>query len=202
MKGAPVLSKRSNFFPLVPEILELPCLQTSPPSGRRDTFKYRESTHQPLPPSPLSPLEITARGLIARTRLTLALAIFSNKLFFPRFQFWGRELQGSFLNRPRPSPCILAPPYSRLPLRYEPAPAPASCWSQICLSEGRARARPRPVARWCHLGRERGCACTGPKAEGHQGTMAATASPGAGRMDGKPRTSPKSVKFLFGGLAG
>uniref|UniRef100_A0A8I5YBI3 Mitochondrial 2-oxoglutarate/malate carrier protein n=1 Tax=Rattus norvegicus TaxID=10116 RepID=A0A8I5YBI3_RAT len=32
--------------------------------------------------------------------------------------------------------------------------------------------------------------------------MAATASPGAGRMDGKPRTSPKSVKFLFGGLAG
>lgn len=66
----------------------------------------------------------------------------------------------------------------------------------------RERARPRPVARWCHLGRERGCACTGPKAEGHQGTMAATASPGAGRMDGKPRTSPKSVKFLFGGLAG
>nr|KAF6417156.1 solute carrier family 25 member 11 [Molossus molossus] len=32
--------------------------------------------------------------------------------------------------------------------------------------------------------------------------MAATASPGAGGMDGKPRTSPKSVKFLFGGLAG
>lgn len=32
--------------------------------------------------------------------------------------------------------------------------------------------------------------------------MAATASPGDGRMDGKPRTSPKSVKFLFGGLAG
>uniref|UniRef100_A0A452FB86 Mitochondrial 2-oxoglutarate/malate carrier protein n=2 Tax=Caprinae TaxID=9963 RepID=A0A452FB86_CAPHI len=32
--------------------------------------------------------------------------------------------------------------------------------------------------------------------------MAATASPGASGMDGKPRTSPKSVKFLFGGLAG
>lgn len=32
--------------------------------------------------------------------------------------------------------------------------------------------------------------------------MAATASPGAGGMDAKPRTSPKSVKFLFGGLAG
>ncbi|KAF6299697.1 solute carrier family 25 member 11 [Rhinolophus ferrumequinum] len=32
--------------------------------------------------------------------------------------------------------------------------------------------------------------------------MAATASPGTGGMDGKPRTSPKSVKFLFGGLAG
>ncbi|XP_011813767.1 PREDICTED: mitochondrial 2-oxoglutarate/malate carrier protein isoform X3 [Colobus angolensis palliatus] len=32
--------------------------------------------------------------------------------------------------------------------------------------------------------------------------MAATASAGAGGMDGKPRTSPKSVKFLFGGLAG
>ncbi|XP_053424154.1 mitochondrial 2-oxoglutarate/malate carrier protein [Nycticebus coucang] len=32
--------------------------------------------------------------------------------------------------------------------------------------------------------------------------MAATASPGAGGVDGKPRTSPKSVKFLFGGLAG
>lgn len=32
--------------------------------------------------------------------------------------------------------------------------------------------------------------------------MAATASPGASGMEGKPRTSPKSVKFLFGGLAG
>uniref|UniRef100_A0A8C4M7P7 Mitochondrial 2-oxoglutarate/malate carrier protein n=1 Tax=Equus asinus asinus TaxID=83772 RepID=A0A8C4M7P7_EQUAS len=32
--------------------------------------------------------------------------------------------------------------------------------------------------------------------------MAATASPGAGGMDAKARTSPKSVKFLFGGLAG
>nr|KAF6458846.1 solute carrier family 25 member 11 [Rousettus aegyptiacus] len=32
--------------------------------------------------------------------------------------------------------------------------------------------------------------------------MAATASPGTGGMDGKSRTSPKSVKFLFGGLAG
>ncbi|EAW90389.1 solute carrier family 25 (mitochondrial carrier; oxoglutarate carrier), member 11, isoform CRA_a [Homo sapiens] len=32
--------------------------------------------------------------------------------------------------------------------------------------------------------------------------MAATASAGAGGIDGKPRTSPKSVKFLFGGLAG
>ncbi|XP_036283303.1 mitochondrial 2-oxoglutarate/malate carrier protein-like [Pipistrellus kuhlii] len=32
--------------------------------------------------------------------------------------------------------------------------------------------------------------------------MAATASPTAGGMDGKPRTSSKSVKFLFGGLAG
>uniref|UniRef100_A0A5F8AIC8 Solute carrier family 25 member 11 n=1 Tax=Macaca mulatta TaxID=9544 RepID=A0A5F8AIC8_MACMU len=32
--------------------------------------------------------------------------------------------------------------------------------------------------------------------------MAATASAGAGGMDGKPRTSPKSIKFLFGGLAG
>uniref|UniRef100_A0A8C5UZY9 Mitochondrial 2-oxoglutarate/malate carrier protein n=1 Tax=Microcebus murinus TaxID=30608 RepID=A0A8C5UZY9_MICMU len=32
--------------------------------------------------------------------------------------------------------------------------------------------------------------------------MAVTASPGAGGVDGKPRTSPKSVKFLFGGLAG
>ncbi|MBV94870.1 Mitochondrial 2-oxoglutarate/malate carrier protein, partial [Eschrichtius robustus] len=32
--------------------------------------------------------------------------------------------------------------------------------------------------------------------------MAATASPGASGVNGKPRTSPKSVKFLFGGLAG
>lgn len=34
MEGASMLRRRSSFFPSVPEILELPCLQTSPSSGR------------------------------------------------------------------------------------------------------------------------------------------------------------------------
>lgn len=136
----------------------------------------------------------------------LVLARFSNKLV-SRDSSSGRVGDAEWLPKSA-TPLhsrILAPPHSRPSLRYAaalPSPPTASSWSRTCLSEGRARARPRPVARWCHLGRERGCACSGPKVEGHQGAMAATASPGAGRMDGKPRTSPKSVKFLFGGLAG
>ena len=39
----------------------------------------------------------------------------------------------------------------------------------------------------------------GPSVKGHQVT-AATASPGAARMDGETHTSPKLVKFLFGDL--
>lgn len=74
-----MLRRRSNFFPLIPEVLELPCLQTSPSSGRRGTFRYRESAHHHLP---LSPLKFTARSLIARTRLIHLLSRDFQTIFF------------------------------------------------------------------------------------------------------------------------
>lgn len=102
-----MLSKRSNFFPLVPEILELPCLQTSPSSGRRDTFKYRENAHQPLTPSFVAG-NYRERPHSSNSTDSLALAIFSN--YFSRdSNSGGRELQGSFLNRPRPFALHLSP---------------------------------------------------------------------------------------------
>lgn len=52
MEGASMLRRRSSFFPSVPEILELPCLQTSPSSGRHGTFKV---SRECLPPPSLHP---------------------------------------------------------------------------------------------------------------------------------------------------
>lgn len=107
-----MLRRRSSFFPLVPEISELPCLQTSPSSGRRRTFKYRESAyhhHYHHHYHPLSPLKFIARSLLARTRLTHFLSR-DFQTIFPAIPIReGRELQGSFLSQPRPFILHLSP---------------------------------------------------------------------------------------------
>lgn len=103
-----MLSKRSNFFPLVPEILELPVYKPLLLLAAAIRSSIARMLTSLLPPP--SPLEITARGLIARTRLTHLLSRYFQTNYFSRdSNSGGRELQGSFLNRPRPFALHLSP---------------------------------------------------------------------------------------------
>lgn len=66
--------------------------------------------------------------------------------------------------------------------RYAESPCPGCCWCWFCTGESSWTAQPR-------------------------GTQAAELLPGTHRPGGnmaesKPKTSPKAIKFLFGGLAG
>lgn len=119
MEGAPMPRRRPNFlFPSAPEILVLPCLQTSLPPARCGTSKYRESAYHHHR-HPIAKLKFIARERMpALTRLSHSFSRDFQTLV-SRDSNSGRA--GATKRLPRSATPlrlrILAPPPSRPPLR-------------------------------------------------------------------------------------